>query len=117
MEFSEDWRILAGMGCNKSLNRKCIFYIIVVLVSFVLAGIADSKTAQASSASVSVNSENTSVVKGDVVYVVITVSSADEIGGFKGYFSYDNSVLKYVTGGNVTSDVKAARYKKQYFLK
>ena len=103
MEFSEDWRILAGMGCNKSLNRKCIFYIIVVLVSFVLAGIADSKTAQASSASVSVNSENTSVVKGDVVYVVITVSSADEIGGFKGYFSYDNSVLKYVTGGNVTS--------------
>lgn len=94
---------MAGMGYNKSLNRKCIFYIIAVLVSFVLAGIAGSKTTQASSASVSVNSESTSVVKGDIVYVVITVSSADEIGGFKGYFSYDNSVLKYVTGGNVTS--------------
>lgn len=74
-----------------------------VLVSFVLAGIAGSRIVQASSASVSVDSESTNVVKGDVVYVVITVSSADEIGGFKGYFSYDNSVLKYVTGGNVIS--------------
>lgn len=94
---------MAGMEYNKSLSKKWIFYIMAVLVSFVLAGIVDSENAQASSASVSVDSESTSVVKGDVVYVVITVSSSDEIGGFKGYFSYDNSVLKYVTGGNVIS--------------
>lgn len=74
-----------------------------VLVSFAFAAIAGSESVSASSASISVDSESTSVVKGDVVYVVITVSSSDEIGGFKGYFSYDNSVLKYVTGGNVIS--------------
>lgn len=85
-------------------KRICIAINIFILV-FVLFAVcfADSKSVQAASASVTVTAKNNSVVKGDAVYVVITVDSLDEIGGFKGYFSYDNSVLRYVTGGNVIS--------------
>lgn len=82
--------------------KRCKFFIIVAVL-FLFPGIVDSRQAQAASASVSVTADNSSVVKGDIVYVIITISSPDAIGGFKGYFSYDNSVLKYVTGGSVAS--------------
>lgn len=67
------------------------------------ACLISSRNVQASSAAVNVTVNNSNVVKGDTVYVIITITSSDEIGGFKGYFSYDNSVLKYVTGGSVAS--------------
>lgn len=83
--------------------KKRALYIITVFIFFMAACLMDSKYAQASSAAVSVTANNSNVVKGDTVYVIITITSNDEIGGFKGYFSYDNSVLKYVTGGSVAS--------------
>lgn len=61
------------------------------------------KDASAASATISITTENKKVAKGDTLYVIITVSSSDLIGGFKGTFSYDSSVLKYVTGGSVMS--------------
>ena len=67
------------------------------------AGLINSSNADASSASVDITTSKNNVVKGDTVYVIITITSNDEIGGFKGYFSYDNSVLRYVTGGTVAS--------------
>ncbi len=67
------------------------------------ACLISGRDVQASSAAVNVTVNNNNVVKGDTVYVIITITSSDEIGGFKGYFSYDNSVLKYVTGGSVAS--------------
>ncbi|HBA98069.1 MAG TPA: hypothetical protein DCZ23_08170 [Lachnospiraceae bacterium] len=76
---------------------------IIILIMFLPICLADSQRAQAASASVTVTAKSNSVVKGDAVYVIITVDSSDEIGGFKGYFSYDNSVLRYVTGGSVAS--------------
>ncbi len=82
------------------LKKRIHIFIIVLLLSVCMS---DSKSAQAASASVSVTVKDNDVVKGDAVYVIITVDSSDEIGGFKGYFSYDNSVLRYVTGGSVIS--------------
>ena len=76
-----------------------IFVCIICLAGFIFIG----KHASAASASISVTTENKKVVKGDTVYVIITVKSSDLIGGFKGTFSYDSSVLKYVTGGSVMS--------------
>lgn len=61
------------------------------------------KDASAASATINITTENKKVAKGDTLYVIITVSSSDLIGGFKGTFSYDSSVLKYVTGGSVMS--------------
>lgn len=80
-----------------------ILNFIVMFVFFVLLSFGNDRDVQASSASVTVSAENSTVVKGDTIYIVITVKSSDEIGGFTGYFSYDNSVIKYVTGGNVIS--------------
>lgn len=57
--------------------------------------------AEAAGATISVTSKNRSAMEGDTVYVVITVSSSENIKGFEGYFSYDNSVLQFVTGGSV----------------
>ena len=83
--------------------KKRALYIITVFIFIMAACLISSKDVQASSAAVNVTANNSNVVKGDTVYVIITITSSDEIGGFKGYFSYDNSVLKYVTGGSVTS--------------
>ncbi len=83
--------------------RKRILYIITVFIFFMAAGLINSSNADASSASVDITTSKNNVVKGDTVYVIITITSNDEIGGFKGYFSYDNSVLRYVTGGTVAS--------------
>lgn len=62
-----------------------------------------SYNASASSAQVSIQSSEKQIVKGDIVYVIITVSSSETMSGFEGYFSYDSRVLQYVTGGNVTN--------------
>ncbi|MCI9077669.1 MAG: hypothetical protein HFH68_01930 [Lachnospiraceae bacterium] len=83
--------------------KKRALYIITVFMLFMAACLISSRNVQASSAVVNVTANNSNVVKGDTVYVIITITSSDEIGGFKGYFSYDNSVLKYVTGGSVAS--------------
>lgn len=88
---------MAGMCFTRKL------YIITVFIFFMAAGLINSSNAHASSASVDITASKSNVVKGDTVYVIITITSGDEIGGFKGYFSYDNSVLKYVTGGTVAS--------------
>lgn len=57
--------------------------------------------AAASSASITVQAKENKLVKGDTVYILVTVSSMDEIYGFEGYFSYDNRYLKFVSGGKL----------------
>ncbi len=83
--------------------KKRALYIITLFIFIMAACLISGRDVQASSAAVNVTVNNNNVVKGDTVYVIITITSSDEIGGFKGYFSYDNSVLKYVTGGSVAS--------------
>lgn len=83
------------------LKRQALY--IIILLFLMAAFLINGRNVQASSASVTVTTDNSNITEGDTVYVIITITSKDEIGGFKGYFSYDNSVLKYVTGGSVTS--------------
>ncbi len=59
--------------------------------------------AEASGARVAIEPESATVVKGDYFYIVVTITSSDPIGGFEGYFSYDQHVMRYITGGNVSS--------------
>lgn len=59
------------------------------------------KRAKAAGASVSISTRNTDPVVGEEVYVIITVRSSELIKGFEAYFSYDNRVLQFVTGGSV----------------
>lgn len=62
---------------------------------------ADVKKAEAAGAAISITTKNPAPTVGDEVYVVITVKSSELIKGFEGYFSYDNRVLQFVTGGSV----------------
>lgn len=59
--------------------------------------------AEASGARVAIETESATVVKGDYFYIVVTITSSDPMGGFEGYFSYDQHVMRYLTGGNVSS--------------
>lgn len=93
---------MSGIQYIKSYY-KCFFKVAYIFIFAVMFSLFCKETVQASSATVSITSKSNRVTKGDTVYVIITVKSSDLIGGFKGYFGYDNSVLKYVTGGNVMS--------------
>lgn len=86
----------------KEAVYKEIIKIFICIISIV-GCMSIVKGASAASATINITTENKKVAKGDTLYVIITVSSSDLIGGFKGTFSYDSSVLKYVTGGSVMS--------------
>ena len=58
---------------------------------------------QAAGANISIKTDNATIKKGDIFYIVITVDSSEEMSGFEGYFSYNQSVMKYITGGTVSS--------------
>lgn len=62
-----------------------------------------SSTTCAAGANVFVTTDVNPVVKGDIFYVMVTVTSTEEMSGFEGYFSYNQSVMKYMTGGSVSS--------------
>lgn len=61
------------------------------------------ESASAASASISIASKTGKYYKGDTLYVVITVKSDTPIKSFQGTFSYDNSVIRYMTGGSIAS--------------
>ncbi|MCH5268063.1 MAG: hypothetical protein J1E62_06940 [Lachnospiraceae bacterium] len=71
------------------------------LLLFLLASLFVSRQASAAGASISVSTKQQSVQRGDTVYVVITVKSSTPMSGFEGYFSYDNKVLQFLTGGSI----------------
>lgn len=88
---------------QNSYNLSRIFkYLCLTFVLMFFWGMK-SYNASAASAEVSIQSSEKQIVKGDIVYVIITVSSSDTMSGFEGYFSYDSRVLQYITGGNVTN--------------
>ena len=64
-----------------------------MLFTFVLLWSIKSYNASASSAEVSIQSSEKQVVKGDIVYVIITVNSSDTMSGFEGYFTCDLSPI------------------------
>ena len=54
-------------------------------------------------AQISLQKSADEIVKSDIFYVVITVAADEEITGFEGYFSYDQDIMQYITGGSVSS--------------
>lgn len=79
------------------LRSLCYFWLVVC------ACLWPGLRAEASGARVAIETESATVVKGDYFYIVVTITSSDPIGGFEGYFSYDQHVMRYITGGNVSS--------------
>lgn len=63
----------------------------------------EGKAACAAGANISIQTDNHTIRSGETFYVVITVTSSEEMSGFEGYFTYNQSVMKYVTGGSVSS--------------
>ena len=83
---------------RKRTSRGFLFFLLFCTI--LLNGLS-GKNAQAASASITIDTSKKQVVKGDTVYVVITVSSSESIKSFNGYFSYDNRYLQFVNGGSV----------------
>lgn len=76
----------------------------VMIAFLVFAGcICRENTAQAAMAQISLQKSTDEIVKSDTFYVVITVAADEEITGFDGYFSYDQDIMQYITGGSVSS--------------
>lgn len=77
-------------------------FLVILPIFFCLLFLGvDVKKAEAAGAAISITTKNPAPTVGDEVYVVITVKSSELIKGFEGYFSYDNRVLQFVTGGSV----------------
>ena len=57
--------------------------------------------ASADCADIKITTKQQVVSKGDTVYVMVTVTSTTAMSGFEGFFTYDNTVLQFQTGGSV----------------
>lgn len=58
---------------------------------------------RAAVAQITIQKSQQDIVKGDTFYVIVTITSDEEINGFEGYFSYNQNVMQFVTGGSVAS--------------
>ena len=75
-----------------------------IFLFLVFAGCPMMKTeAQAAVAQITIQKSQQDIVKGDVFYVIVTVTSDEEINGFEGYFSYNQNVMQFITGGSIAS--------------
>ena len=104
--FSQRRSILRMEGGAKRLRRALgemkavrIFWEIMLLALCSASLLSFGGRAEASSASVTVETKNDKVHVGDTVYVVVTVRSAKAIRGFEGYFAYDHQYLRFESGG------------------
>lgn len=88
------------IGCRLTYKRMILCMVGIIAVMLFCACVS-RREASAAGATISITSSNPTAVSGEVVYVVITVKSSSEISGFEAYFSYDNRVLQFQTGGSV----------------
>lgn len=89
------------MKKNVVFNRIIFTLVMMVALCLSITFLGGSRVAQAASARVSISSSGQKVQVGESVYVIITITSSDSMTGFEGFFSYDNKVLQFVTGGSV----------------
>ena len=82
----------------KRIGKILLFFLICLI-----AWQAKTCDVDAAGANISIKTDTSTVTKGEIFYVIITVESTEELSGFEGYFSYNQSVMKYVTGGTVSS--------------
>lgn len=88
------------IGCRLA-HKRMILCMVGIIAIMLLCACVNRREASAAGATISITSANPTAVSGEVVYVVITVKSSSEISGFEAYFSYDNRVLQFQTGGSV----------------
>ncbi len=91
----------ADLAVRKRRAGRLLLGILFACIFCFVGGICE-KTAMARGASITISTKNNTVLKGDTVYVVITVKSSEPIKGFEGYFTYNSRILQFVTGGNIT---------------
>ncbi len=91
-------RLRRALGEMKAVR---IFWEIMLFALCSASLLSFGSSAEASSASVTVETKNDKVHVGDTVYVVVTVRSAKAIRGFEGYFAYDHQYLRFESGGGV----------------
>ncbi len=84
-------------------RRRRLFDLVLLILLAVMGGSRRIPPVRAAAAKISIRSSADRIVKGDFFYVIITVSADEEISGFEGYFTYDQNVMKYVTGGSVSN--------------
>lgn len=77
-------------------------WFIIGLLVFAVCFLQKVRT-QAAVAQITIQKSQQEIVKGDIFYVIITVASDEEIKGFEGYFSYNQNVMQFITGGSVAS--------------
>lgn len=82
-------------------NDRMILWMVGIVICMALGCFGGERPVSAAGANVSITTKKTTVTEGDVVYVLITVKSSQEISGFEGFFPYDNRVLQFQTGGSV----------------
>lgn len=58
---------------------------------------------KAAVAQITIQKSQQDIVRGDTFYVMVTVTSDEEINGFEGYFSYNQNVMRFITGGSIAS--------------
>lgn len=86
------------MKNRKKLGKIILFFLICLTALQINVCHAD-----AAGANISIKADTNKIKKGDIFYLIITVESAEGMSGFEGYFSYNQSVMKYITGGTVSS--------------
>lgn len=86
---------------NSLKKRNIVLWLCGLLLCIAFSGLISARGVLAAGASISVTTKKQTVVSGDTVYVVITVKSSSAMTGFEGFFSYDNRVLQFQTGGSV----------------
>lgn len=87
------------MKLQRKNRIKCyMFCLMTVLLLSVTGKIPVS--VHAAGATVTFSADNKSVAVGDTFYVIVIVDSADYIGGFEGYLSYNSDLAEFVEGGS-----------------
>ncbi|MBR1740667.1 MAG: hypothetical protein IJ733_02135 [Lachnospiraceae bacterium] len=100
--MSRKKRVFSGMGVIQGYRKYSRVLLGILLFGvFSISCMFTGSRAKASSASISLQARDTTLVKGDTIFVLVTVSSMDDIYGFEGYFSYDNRYLRFVSGGKL----------------
>lgn len=79
-------------------RKYCFILFLVFACSFF-----QKQDSRAAVAQITIQKSQQDIVKGDTFYVIVTVISDEEINGFEGYFSYNQNVMQFVTGGSVAS--------------
>lgn len=77
------------------------YYMFCIITALLLSvGGKAPMLVHATSATLTFSADNKSIAVGDTFYVVVIVDSADYIGGFEGYISYDSDLVEFVEGGS-----------------